>query len=70
MLMVSFGDKWQPYATNVCFEEKLVISLVSYEMWKETPQFGTTMRANDSIWKIKDLSSLKCHKEMNDTWFS
>ena len=49
---------------------KLVISLVSYEMWKETPQFGTTMRAKDSILKIKDLSSLKCHKEMKDTWFS
>ena len=28
------------------------------------------MRAKDSIWKIKDLSSLKCHKEMKDTWFS
>ena len=51
-------------------KEKLVISLVSYEMWKETPQFGTTMRAKDSILKIKDISSLKCHKEMKDTWFS
>ena len=51
-------------------KEKLVISLVSYEMWKETPQFGTTMRAKDLILKIKDLSSLKCHKEMKDTWFS
>ena len=36
-------------------------------MRKETPQFGTTMRAKDSISKIKDLSILKCHKEMNDT---
>ena len=51
-------------------KEKLMISLVSYEMWKETPQFGTTMRAKDSILKIKDLSSLKCHKEMKNTWFS
>ena len=48
-------------------KKKLVISLVSYEMWKETPQFGTTMRAKDSILKIKDISS---HKEMKDTWFS
>ena len=51
-------------------KKKLVISLVSYEMWKETPQFGTTMRAKDSILKNKDLSSLKCHKEMKDTYFS
>ena len=51
-------------------KEKLVISLVSYEMWKETPQFGTTMCAKDSILKIKDISSLKYHKEMKDTWFS
>ena len=51
-------------------KEKLAISLVSYEMWKETPQFGTIMRAKDSILKIMDLSSLKCHKEMKDTWFS
>ena len=51
-------------------KEKFVISLVSYKMWKETPQFETIMRAKDSIWKIKDLSSLKCHKEMKDTWFS
>ena len=51
-------------------KEKLMISLVSYEMWKETPQFGITMRAKDSISKIKDLSSLKCHKEMKYTWFS
>ena len=51
-------------------KEKLMINLVSYEMWKETPQFGTSMRAKDSILKIKDLSSLKCHKEMKDTWFS
>ena len=48
-------------------KEKLMISLVSYEMSKKTPQFGTTMHAKDSISKIKDLSSLKCHKEMNDT---
>jgi len=47
-----------------------MIGLVSYEMWKETPKFETIMRAKDSISKIKDLSSLKCHKEMNDTWFS
>jgi len=45
-----------------------MISLVSFEMWKETPQFETIMRANDSISKIKDISSLKCHKEMKDTW--
>ena len=51
-------------------KDKLMISLVSYEMWKETPQFGTTMRANDSILKIKDISSLKCHKEIKDTCFS
>jgi len=50
-------------------KEKLMIDLVPYEMWKETPQFGTIMRANDSIPKIKDLTSLKCHKEMKDTWF-
>ena len=36
-------------------------------MRKEIPQFGTTMRAKDLISKIKDLSSLKCHKEMKDT---
>ena len=51
-------------------KKKLKINLVSYEMWKETPQFGTITRAKDSILKIKDLSSLKCHKEMKDTWFS
>ena len=45
-------------------KEKLMFNLVSYEMWKETPQFGTTMRAKDSILKIKHLSS---HKEMKDT---
>ena len=38
-------------------------------MRKETPQFRTTMRAKDSISKIKDLFSLKCHKEMKDTCF-
>ena len=43
-------------------KEKLVVSLVSYEMWKKTPQFGTIMRAKDSILKVKDFSSLKCHK--------
>ena len=48
-------------------KEKLMIILVSYEMRKETPQFGTTMRTKDSILKVKDLSSLKCHKEMKDT---
>ena len=47
-----------------------MIGLVSYEMWKETPQFGTIMRAKDSILNIKDLSSLKCHEKMKDTWFS
>ena len=36
-----------------------MINLVSYEIRKETPQFGTTMRANDSVSKIKDFSSLK-----------
>ena len=51
-------------------KEKSMIGLVSYEMWKETPQFETIMRAKDSISKIKDLSSLMCHKEMKDTWFS
>ena len=40
-------------------KDKLMVKLVSYEMWKETPQFGKTMRAKDSILKIKDLSSLK-----------
>jgi len=48
-------------------KEKLMINLVSYEMRKETHQFGTTIRAKDSILKVKDLSSLKCHKEMKDT---
>ena len=48
-------------------KEKLMVSLVSYEMSKETRQFGTTMRAKDSILKVKDLSSLKCHKVMKDT---
>ena len=51
-------------------KENSMTRLVSYEIWKETPQFETIMRAKDSIWKIKDLSSLKCHKEMKDTWFS
>ena len=46
-----------------------MIWLVSYEMWKETPQFETTMHAKDSILKIKNPSSLY-HKEMKDTWFS
>ena len=48
-------------------KEKLMVSLVSYEMSKETPQFGTNMRAKNSILKVKDLSSLKYHKEMKDT---
>ena len=47
-----------------------MIMLVSYEIWNETPQFETIMRAKDSISKIKDISSLKCYKEMKDTWFS
>ena len=51
-------------------KEKLMFDLVPYEMWKETPQFATITRAKDSISNIKDLSSLKCHKEMKDTWFS
>ena len=51
-------------------KEKLMIDLVPYEMWKETPQFVEITHAKDSISKIKDLSSLKCHKEMKDTWFS
>ena len=51
-------------------KEKSMIGLVSYEMWKETPQFESIMHAKDLISKIKDLSSLKCHKEMKDTWFS
>ena len=51
-------------------KEKSMIELVPYEMWKETPQFKTIMHAKDEIWKIKDLFSLKCHKEMKDTWFS
>ena len=36
-------------------------------MRKETPQFGTIMRAKDSIPKIMNLSSPKCHKEMKYT---
>ena len=51
-------------------KENSMTGLVSYEIWKETPQFETIMRTKDLIWKIKDLSSLKCHKEMKDTWFS
>ena len=51
-------------------KEKSMTGLFSYEIWKETPKFETIMGAKDSILKIKDLSSLKCHKEMNDTWFS
>ena len=51
-------------------KENSLTELVSYEIWKETPQFETIMRTNDSIWKIKDLSSLKCHKELKDTCFS
>jgi len=47
-----------------------MIRLVSYEIWNETPQFETIMRAKDLILKIKDISSLKCHKEMKDTWLS
>ena len=47
-----------------------MFGLVTYEIWKETPQFETIMRAKDSFLKIKDLSSLKYHKEMKDTWFS
>ena len=47
-----------------------MIGLVSYEMWKETPQFESNMRVKDTFLKIKDSSSLKCHKEMKDTWFS
>ena len=70
MLMVSFGDLWQPYVTNVCFKGKLNnwISLI-WNM-KGDPSFETIMRTKDSISKIKDLSSLKCHKEMKDIWFS
>jgi len=48
-------------------KEKSMIRLVSYEIWNETPQFETIMRAKDLISKIKDISSLKCHKEMKDT---
>jgi hypothetical protein len=51
-------------------KEKLMIDLVTYEIWKETPQFESNMRVKDSFSKIKDISSLKCHKEMKDTWFS
>ena len=40
-------------------KETLMFNLVSYEIRKETPQFGTTMRAKDSVSKIKDFSSLK-----------
>ena len=43
-------------------EENSMTRLVSYEIWKETPQFETIMRTKDSIWKIKNLSSLECHK--------
>ena len=51
-------------------KEKSITVYVSYEMWKETPSIQTIMRAKDSVLKIKDLSSVECHKEMNDTWFS
>ena len=64
--MINDNRMWLTYI----LKEKSMIRLVSYEIWKETPQFETFMRAKDSIWKIKDLSSLKCHKEMKDTWFS
>ena len=33
---------------------------------KGDPSFKTIMHTKDSISKIKDLSSLKCHKEMKD----
>jgi len=48
-------------------KEKSMIRLISYEIWNETPQFETIMRAKNLISKIKDLSSLECHKEMKDT---
>ena len=47
-----------------------MIDLVTYEIWKETPQFETIMRTKDFFWKIKDSSSRKCHEEMKDTWLS
>ena len=51
-------------------KEKSMIDLVTYGIWKETPQFETNMGVKDTFSKIKDSSSLKCHKEMKDTWFS
>ena len=47
-----------------------MFGLVTYEIGNETPQFETIMHAKDLFLTIKDLSSLKCHKEMKDTWFS
>ena len=55
MLMLSFGDLWRPYVTNVCFEEKYIIGYVTNEMWKKTPQFCLIMRAKDLFMKIKDI---------------
>ena len=51
-------------------KKESMIDLVTYEIWKETPQFETNMRVKDTFSKIKDSSSLKCHGEMKDTWLS
>jgi len=37
---------------------------------KGDPSIQTIMLAKDSFLKIKDISSVECHKEMKDTWFS
>ena len=67
MLIGKFRWLVTMFVTNVCFEGIIVQSL-SRE-WKETPQneLSTTLT---QIVKVKDLSRLKCHKEMKDTWFS
>jgi hypothetical protein len=37
---------------------------------KGDPSICMEMRVKDLDMKIKDLSIIKCHKEMKDTWFS
>ena len=43
---------------------------MKYEKENPTPPIRMIISAKDSIMKIKDLSSIKCHKEMKNTWFS
>ena len=50
--------------TNVCFEEIIVNPLKS--QMKGDPS-KLTLTTQTQIIKIKDLSRLKCHKEMKDT---